>query len=288
MINTRTYSEGLWYPGIRADDDLALWRARGTLEVLEGRGAALFHWDDHYERLLASCRGGYGVSVNALPSKDDFERKIVDVINSCGYRSALVYILVSEGDSDDLKKPKGSPKVYLNIKPFPIGSLKPFKLRTISTKREFPEYKTTPGYGYAGLHEKEAQPIGYDKFIYRDSLEGILEGAYENIFFVTKGPCARLITPRNGVLFGVTRKIVLNLACRSDVFAGGVVEASYIIYPHNLQDCAEAFLTSTTLGVAEVVSIDGYPFETGPNTLTRKLQRLFAEYRKRYYKERGA
>ena len=125
---------------------------------------------------------------------------------------------------------------------------------------------------------------GFDSFLYWSDRNGILEGPYENVLYVTKD--RMLITPAAGVLHGVTRGIILTLARNSNLFKN-IVEGE--VHIARLKDCSEAFLTSTTKGTAPVKKIDGYEhFRTSDKTYTAKLRKLFLKYRENYYKERGA
>src|SRR3989344_4875558 len=65
------YCNGLWSPWRKVASDLGLWRADGALEVLEARGDILFHWEDHYERLLRSLAGYKEIALDMLPPKEE-------------------------------------------------------------------------------------------------------------------------------------------------------------------------------------------------------------------------
>ena len=281
-----TYCNGVWHPNYNFGNDLALGRAQGVQEFLEARGKILFHWDDHYARLVSSCSTRRSIVLNRLPSKEEIEKQSSRLLEKFGTITSLVRILVTPGDSHDTKTASGYPTLSLDIMTWPTLPEKALKLKTVQARREFPQSKFTAGYGYADIYEAEVRDQGFDKFLYWDERGGILEGAYENIFLITKE--GLLVTPRNGVLLGITRKIVLELARASKLFDGKVTEspAMHLGAPTAFK---EAFLTSTTLGVAEVVQIDDYDhFKTGPKTLTFKLKKLFIKHREKYFKERGA
>ena len=150
--------------------------------------------------------------------------------------------------------------------------------------REFPQCKFTAGYGYADIYEAEARDQGFDKFLYWSPRNGITEGAYENVFFVTKS--GGLITQGSGVLEGITRKIVLERAGESGIFS--FVDKYSPLHFAVLDGCDEAFLTSTTLHVHPVLRIDDYSFKVGKGTYTEKTLKMFLDCRENYYKERGA
>jgi branched-chain amino acid aminotransferase len=98
----------------------------------------------------------------------------------------------------------------------------------------------------------------------------VAEGASSNLFLV----CAdRLITPdlRSGLLRGITRDVVLDLAR-----AAGIAAREEPIDPSALRGADEAFLTSTLKGILPVRRCDGWPVRDGrPGPVTVRLMTLF-------------
>ena len=132
---------------------------------------------------------------------------------------------------------------------------------------------------------EQAKTDGFDDFLYFYDTLSITESSTANIFFVYE--CGRekvLATPQNNILFGVTRRTVINLARNSGIFYA-ILEMPSLLFTKNLlKESQECFLTSTTIGVKEVkniTDIDGgvYNFDTGKNTTTHKLKELFLRYR---------
>lgn len=286
-MNTLVYCDGLWSPWVRWENDLGIRRSRGVLEVTEvknGKKAALFHGEDHLRRLQISCQCHPSINSDALPSCEEIQKK-AEWLLSAGPAEALVWIIVTAGSSKDHKKPIGKPKIILDITQFPTVNELPLKLKTVNARREFPEIKLTAGYGYADFYQTEAEATGHDSFLYWSPWTGIAEGPYENIFFVTKNNV--LVTPKSGILKGITRKIVLQLAREPGLFHG--VEEKNEIHLGVVEGFDEAFVTSTTKWVHPVACIDEYShLKVGPGTKTALLRARFLEYREKYYKERGA
>src|SRR3989338_3670939 len=286
-MRTWVYCGGLWSPWVRFEDDLGIRRARGILEVLEartGKETVLFHWEDHLKRLEKAYKRHPSINSDALPSGEEIKKKAKKLL-SAGPADALVLITVTAGSSRDHKKPIGKPKLILDITPFPVISESPLKLKTINARREFPEIKLTAGYGYADFYQAEAESAGYDSFLYWSPWDGIAEGPFENVFFITKDEI--LVTPQNGILRGITRQVVLELAREPGLFKS--VEERNQIHLGMLSGFYEAFVTSTTKWVHPVALIDGYShLKTGPDTKTALLRERFLAYRENYYKERGA
>ncbi|KKT41588.1 MAG: hypothetical protein UW30_C0006G0015 [Candidatus Giovannonibacteria bacterium GW2011_GWA2_44_13b] len=287
------YSKGSWRPWVKIESDLGLWRADGALEVLEAQYGALFHFDEHFERLVKSCSGYKDLDMSQLPSESEVREHVEHLLKKES-SNAIVHILVTPGTSADLKNTDGFPEMVIDVRRLENSSdAPPLKLITKNVRRYFPEFKLTAGYGYARRFQAEAAGEGYDNFLYWGERTGILEGPYENFFVVTKTGC--LYTPASNVLKGVTRKIFLELAKKSDIFTE-VCEVPWAIHLGYLERCSEAFLSSTTKGgipakesgdISQIRQIDGYDhFEVGADTRSAELKRLFLEYRENYFASR--
>lgn len=99
----------------------------------------------------------------------------------------------------------------------------------------------------------------------------LLEGTTSSLFWVKDGTLCT--PPMLGILPGVTRSVVLDLAAQAAV---PVREAAPTI--DDLQRADEAFLVSTIVEVLPVVRADGARIGTGrPGPITRRLQQLYRE-----------
>ncbi|MBT6276527.1 MAG: branched-chain amino acid transferase [Chromatiales bacterium] len=96
----------------------------------------------------------------------------------------------------------------------------------------------------------------------------VTEGRGWNLFMRSGG---ELLTPRSGVLEGITRQTVLELSAELNV-EGKLADVS----AERLRDADEIFITSTAGGVMPVRSIDGKPVGDGsPGPLTRRMSDLY-------------
>lgn len=105
--------------------------------------------------------------------------------------------------------------------------------------------------------------------LYRLADSTVLEGTTSNYFIVKRG---RLVTTPidNGVLPGVTRKIVMRLAGRvADIQERRITEK-------DLFGADEAFLTSSSIEVVPIVHAGGRKISDGtPGPVTRELQKKY-------------
>jgi branched-subunit amino acid aminotransferase/4-amino-4-deoxychorismate lyase len=110
---------------------------------------------------------------------------------------------------------------------------------------------------------------GCDEGIYADP-DGRLREAITASLFIVRGQ-SLLTTPVQGILPGVTRRFVLELAEKAGI---RVVEAA--LHRRDLLRAAEAFLTSSVAEIMPVIRVDERPVGSGrPGTLTRRIQQLY-------------
>ena len=96
----------------------------------------------------------------------------------------------------------------------------------------------------------------------------LTEGPGFNIFALVHGT---LLTPDAGVLDGITRRTVLELAERA-----GIRARECPLPAAALERAEEVFLTSTAGGVMPVVSVNGSRLGDGrPGSVTRRLRELY-------------
>ncbi len=110
---------------------------------------------------------------------------------------------------------------------------------------------------------------GYEAILLGPTGE-VLEGASSNVFAVRNGSVRtpRLEAP---ILAGITRKTVLALARD-----GGIPVEEAALFPRDLYDADEVFITSSLREVVPVTAVDGRPVGDGkPGPVTRRLHAAF-------------
>ena len=98
----------------------------------------------------------------------------------------------------------------------------------------------------------------------------VSEGTISNIFMI-KGK--RLLTPgvSSGILSGVTRRVVIELAQRKKIETQEI-----FLSRHDLYNADECFMTNTSSEILPVVSLDGRSIGDGkPGPLTKSLSKDF-------------
>jgi branched-chain amino acid aminotransferase len=122
------------------------------------------------------------------------------------------------------------------------------------------------------LAKREAEEAGAYEALLLNPQGFLAEGASSNVFVIKD---KRLITPdlSSGILDGVTRFLVLDLAAKA-----GVGTEERPVLPAELDATDEVFLASTLKEVIPVVSIGGRPVGRGvPGLITDRLLGLYQE-----------
>lgn len=128
-------------------------------------------------------------------------------------------------------------------------------------------YHKTMNYGDCILEKRNATAAGVDERLFLNTKDQICEGTVSNIFFVKQG---KLYTPdtRCGLLPGILREYICETQHVEEV----------IIYPENLKEYEECFVTNSLMGIMPVRQIEETSFmeEKVTQTLLAKYQKLIA------------
>jgi branched-chain amino acid aminotransferase len=165
--------------------------------------------------------------------------------------------------------------VHVMIAAFPWGAYyaqKAIKLMTSRWKRPSPECSPA-GSKAAGLYiictlaKDEALAAGVQDALMHDYKGRLSEATGANLFLLLDG---KLHTPTTEcILNGITRQTVMALARKRGI---EVIERE--IWPEELAQASEVFLTGTAVEVQPVGSIDGREYPVGP--VTQQLQADYA------------
>jgi branched-chain amino acid aminotransferase len=195
-----------------------------------------------------------------------------EIIARNSYRHASIRLLVTGGVSEDAILPSGIPTLVVLITQLGDRDMERFargcKLITTKLQRISPEAKTA-NYIAAVRALKEAVRRGAEDALFVNERGHVLEATRSN-FFIFRGDT--LITPTRGILMGITRNVVLELAQSRFV----IEERSILLEELALAD--EAFITSSSKEITPVVQIDDLLIGDGkPGPRTDQLEQLFIE-----------
>lgn len=185
-------------------------------------------------------------------------------------------------------------EVYLAIAPLaPLpGTVfeKGVHVETTDLQREHPRLKSTSFIGRSDSERKHIAEEGiFEALLVKDGK--ILEGMTSNFFYIIRAerneerslrrvktkramPDATLYTARNGILLGVTRDTVIELA------RGRGLKLKYQpLKQEQLTAVSEAFITSSSRGIVPVVRIDDVTIGQGsPGPITKELMAAYEAY----------
>lgn len=253
-------------------NDLGLVRGYGVFDLLRTYAGIPFKLREHVQRLERSA-AEIGL---ALPwSGAELEAIVHETYRRNDLPDASIRIIVTGGASPNFMTPQGKPSLVVMVEPVAPSNAEEYttgaKLISVTMERFLPTVKSL-NYISAIMAMQRATPLGAVEALYRDAAGLVSECTRSNLF-AFQGD--RLITPKDDVLAGITRAVVMEIA--ADDFT--VAEA---LLPYDeLLRCDEVFITSTTKEILPIVQIDDFTVGLGqPGPRTRKLMRLFQAYTK--------
>lgn len=268
--NVWWYMDGKWVHPDQAAisvNDIAVLRGYSAFEALRTYDRRPFHLGEHLERLYRSAQM---IDLQLPYAREEVASIIREIIARNPYRHAAIRMLVTGGESEDGMIAVGRPKLLVMIGPLGERDMQRFargySLITSRLQREAPEAKTS-NYTSAVRALKEAARRGADDALFVNE-QGHVQEATRSNFFIFRGDT--LVTPRDQILIGITRDIVLDLA--RERFP--IEERPILLAELALAD--EAFLTASSREISPVVRIDDQVIGTGrPGPRTIELEQRF-------------
>jgi len=238
--------------------------------VWQGR---FFRLDDHIERFEASMRA----LRMALPlDRASIRGILLDLVRASGLRDAYVEMICTRGQPAlGSRDPRTcTNRFYAFAVPFiwiadPDAQERGLHL-VISGQQRIPPASVDPtvkNYHWLDMVRAlfEAYDRGGETAVTVDARGHVVEGPGFNVFVVHGN---RLATPDAGILQGVTRRTVLELAERL-----GCAHTERPVVADELRQAEEAFVTSTAGGVMPVTRVDTVTIGDGrPGPITRRLR----------------
>lgn len=251
--------------------DAGFVRSDCTYDVAAVWKGRFFRLDDHIDRLLAGC-----ARLRLAPpvGKEEIRSIMVETVRLAGLRDAYVEVVVTRGVPNPGERDSRlwSPRLYAYAIPY-VWIVRPelqdngaVNLVVARNTRRIPVGAVDPtvknfhwGDMVRGLYE--AYDRGGSLAILPDGDGFVTEGPGFNVFAVIR---SELYTPARGVLLGITRRTVLEIAQHFGI-AAHVTDVPI----GDLYRADEVFLTSTAGGVMPIANLDGQPVgdgRTGPVT----------------------
>ncbi len=242
--------------------DLALHRGYGVFDFFKIHDGHVFFLNDYLDRFWHSA----GLMRLQIPlEREKVVKTIYRLVEKNALRESGIKMVLTGGYSPDGYLP-GKPNLIMTHHELTLPPQRVFdegvSIITHEYVREFPEAKTINYTMGIWLSEKVREANAYDVLYVRENL--VSEFPRCNFFIVRKD--GTLVTPKDNVLAGITRKHVLSLGKEVAKVEEGSVTLSDVF------DAREAFLTSTTKRIVPVVRVNDRVIGDGkPGQLTAHL-----------------
>ncbi|MDD5449455.1 MAG: branched-chain-amino-acid transaminase [Candidatus Omnitrophica bacterium] len=250
----------------------------GVFEGIRVYDRLIFKLKEHIDRLYASAQA---IMLTIPMGKRQLVDAMIKTLKTNNIKSGYIRAIVTRGAGDlglDPRKCRDNATVVIitdNVTLYPEKLYKDgLSIVTVPTRRNIPEAINSQikslNYLNNILAKIEAINAGVEEAIMLNQDGFISECTGDNIFIVKN---QRLATPSVycGVLNGITRGSVIDLANKAKIACGEEVLTRYDLY--NADEC---FLTGTAAEIIPVVKIDGRIISIGkPGPITARLTRDF-------------
>ncbi len=249
-INSLAYKNGEYCAGESFQQFFN--KREGIFETMKSQAGAILGLDYHLERF---AKGALASSLKS-PPLELLRGKVLELVSA--YQNDALVRLVLCGEDWYLFG-----EVWVDV----WDGKSAVSLLPVVAERANPEVKSLLAPVCMEARSR-AEAAGYEEALLVDRFGNVSEGAWSNAFFVDEAGV--LVTPAHGILPGVTRRLVLELA-------KGVCPVSEREFPLSemLSDASEVFITQATRGIVPVERIDERVFNN-ERKITSLLQAALA------------
>lgn len=239
----------------------------GLFETIRVHGGRPFAWEEHLDRFV---RGADFLKIR-LPFLPDALRDFAGQLIALNHLpDAILRLSLSRGVGRRGYSPRGAdhPVLVMTVHPAPLHDpLHPPQWRLITASFRLPagealaEYKTCNKLPQI-LARAEADAAGADEALLLNTDGDVAEAAAGNLFWIDHDVVCTPPLP-TGALAGVTRGVVLKLCTQL-----GLVTRERVVRPPELRVASGVFLTLSTLGAVEAITLDGVELARSPHLET--------------------
>jgi branched-chain amino acid aminotransferase len=272
----KVYIDGKFYDEREAKIsvfDHGLLYGDGIFEGIRAYHGRVFRLEEHIDRLFCSAKA---ILLRIPLSPAQVAKAVVETCRRNKVRDGYIRLVVTRGVGTLGLNPNRckSPSVIVIVGKIQLYPQELYargmEIITVPTVRNLhsalnPAIKSL-NYLNNILAKIEANNAGCEEAVMLNSEGFVAECTGDNLFIVKGG---RLMTPplSAGALYGITRRVVMELAGQS-----GVPVSEPNLTRYDLFNADECFLTGTGAEIVPVVRIDGRVIGTGkPGRLTQKL-----------------
>jgi branched-chain amino acid aminotransferase len=269
------WQRGAYVPIAQASVSLTDWgflRSDATYDVVTVWEGAFFRLDAHLGRFMRSCRL---FRLDAGKTPQEITQILSECVRLAGLRSAYVEMLCTRG-----QPPWGSRDPRQAVNQFFAFAVPYVWIATeeqrrrglhviVSDVQRIPPASVDPTAKNYHWNDMTmgllgALDAGGDTVLLTDAQGNVVEGPGFNVFAVLGG---KLVTPKDGVLEGITRRTVIEIAASL-----GIPVELRALPATELRAADEVFLSSSGGGVLPVTQVDGQPVgQVRVGALTHRL-----------------
>lgn len=253
--------------------DLGLTRGYGVCDFLSVTQGIPLYKENHISRFINSQKI---IGIESRYSDDVLQSAVDDVVSQNGIDRGSVKMIATGGVSIDGIHPSQTSTIIIQPEELVPVSPELFKsgvpVMTFLHTRELPEAKTL-AYCTRIMLRSEIDKNKLFEIIWHDGTN-VSEASTSNVFIIKNG---EVYTAKSGILHGITRKKVIELA-----------KTKYKVHEKNISlaelfDADEVFLTATNKFVLPVIRIDETPIGDGtPGPISKDLLELYIKNREEY------
>ena len=261
----------------------------GFIPIFENDGVvSLFRLNDHVDRLFTSCASA-GIPLDY--SATDINLAIKDTVKkNPGSKFVKISVYIASIEIDVVPQDSFSTVAIAAYEPMediaaknsqPFHSSRELSVWLEKEKHQRrsdiipPQIKIAGNYTSSMMAKWQARKNGYDEIILTDESGFITEAPTSNVFLVNQDDVL-LTAPEEEVLYGITRKSILDIADNE-----GIKTKVERIPLSELENAKEVFITSSSHLVCPVIKIDNKPVGRGGiGVLTDKLKQRFLKISK--------
>ncbi len=252
----------------------------GVFEGIRAYGGVVFKLEEHLDRLYASAKS---ILLDIPYGRDEMRDIVRRTCAENGLKDAYIRLVVTRGRGDLGLDPRKceKPTVFVIADKIALYPAELYEngmsIGTGSTRRSRaeiinPQVKSL-NYLNNIMAKIEANQRGWGEVLMLSEEGFVAECSADNIFMVKQGG---LVTPAPhlGILLGITRQTVLELAREA-----GIATLETTFTRHELWNADEVFLTGSGAEIVPVIEVDGRPIRDGkPGPVTRDIIRRFRAY----------
>ncbi|MDR2346178.1 MAG: branched-chain-amino-acid transaminase [Planctomycetaceae bacterium] len=255
----------------------------GVFEGMRAYGGKVFRLHDHIERLWESAKG---IALDIPIAAAEMEKAINETLDVNGIKDGYIRLIVTRGEGTlgldhylcrDPQVIIIADKLALYPHELYENGLEIVTASTIRINPSMlsPQVKSM-NYLNNILAKIEAYKAGCVEVLMLNSRGEVAECSGDNIFIYKRG-VLHTPSPEAGILEGITRRAVLEIAIKT-----GLKVKESPMTRHDIFTADECFLTGSAAELIPVVKLDSRIIGTGkPGEITKKLLKLFQEETKK-------